>query len=524
MKAPLRYLLLHRLKNMALGLVRSPAKLIYTLLMVALLVMVVFTGNQGGSPTEGYMDLRILVGGCSALYGLMFFLTAKSGFQTGASLFSMADVNFLFSGPFRSQKVLFYGLFQQLGTSMLVAFFLLFQYSWLHNLFGVGVGALVLILVGYGLAVFLGQFGAMMLYLLLSIRPGLRRGAQVVFWAIPIAWCAWLVLVGLGNRADLWNALGAAACTLPGRLLPVGGWLGSAVGGVLLGRWDFLVFGLGLSGVLFAALLAWFTRTEPDFYEDVLQSTETAYQVKAEAKAGRVTEGAGRKVKTGRTGLGGGMGASAFYYKHKLEIRRSGTFFLSGTAIVFALIPSIFALFVREGGVLPAFGFGVYMQIFSVGTNRVILELTKPYAYLVPEPPFRKMLWCLRASVPSFVADALLLAVPMGLIVGAAPEEIVMLFLCRVSFSLLFTGGNMLEDRIFGGVTNRMLTMLFYLLVLLVLAAPGIVLAVALAIWGGLPISGTAAALLAMAVCNVPMSLLALFLSRGIFAQAELNR
>ena len=55
-------------------------------------------------------------------------------------------------------------------------------------------------------------------------------------------------------------------------------------------------------------------------------------------------------------------------------------------------------------------------------------------------------------------------------------------------------------------------------------AAPGIVLAVALAIWGGLPISGTAAALLAMAMCNVPMSLLALFLSRGIFAQAELNR
>ena len=140
MRAPLRYLLLHRLKNMALGLVRSPAKLIYTLVMLALLVMVIFTGNSGRLPNEGYMDLRVLIGGCSALYGLMFYLTAKSGFQTGASLFSMADVNFLFAGPFRSQKVLFYGLFQQLGTSMLVAFFLLFQYSWLHNLFGLGVG------------------------------------------------------------------------------------------------------------------------------------------------------------------------------------------------------------------------------------------------------------------------------------------------------------------------------------------------------------------------------------------------
>ena len=131
----------------------------------------------------------------------------------------------------------------------------------------------------------------------------------------------------------------------------------------------------------------------------MLQSTETAYQVKAEAKAGRITEGAGRKVKTGRTGLNGGFGASAFYYKHKLEMRRNGTFFLSGTAIVFALIPAVFALFIREGGVIPAFAFAVYMQLFSTGTNRVILELTKPYAYLVPEPPFRK---CCGASGPAY--------------------------------------------------------------------------------------------------------------------------
>ena len=49
-------------------------------------------------------------------------------------------------------------------------------------------------------------------------------------------------------------------------------------------------------------------------------------------------------------------------------------------------------------------------------------------------------------------------------------------------------------------------------------------MAVVFAASGLLPMSGTAVALLAMAVCNVPMALLALFLSRGIFAQAELNR
>ncbi len=35
----------------------------------------------------------------------------------------MADVNLVFPAPFRQQGVLFYGLFQQMGTSLILGLF-----------------------------------------------------------------------------------------------------------------------------------------------------------------------------------------------------------------------------------------------------------------------------------------------------------------------------------------------------------------------------------------------------------------
>ena len=67
--------------------------------------------------------------------------------------------------------------------------------------------------------------------------------------------------------------------------------------------------------VFTAALIAIMARTDQDYYEDVLQSTETSFNAQVAAREGRVSENAPKNISLGRTGLGGGWGASAFYYK-----------------------------------------------------------------------------------------------------------------------------------------------------------------------------------------------------------------
>ena len=111
------------------------------------------------------------------------------------------------------------------------------------------------------------------------------------------------------------------------------------------------------------------------------ESTETAFNAQAAAKEGRVTETGPKNLKLGRTGLGGGEGARVFWYKHRVENRRSRMFILGGAELVFILASLGFGFFMRDEGVVPALAFSVYMQMFSSSMRRLPREMMKPYIY-----------------------------------------------------------------------------------------------------------------------------------------------
>ena len=73
-----------------------------------------------------------------------------------------------------------------------------------------------------------------------------------------------------------------------------------------------------------------------------------------------------------------------------------------------------FSFFMRESGILPVFAFAVYLQLFTAGQSRINRELYKPFIYLVPESSFSKLLHCLRELVPSALAEAIVVFVPVG--------------------------------------------------------------------------------------------------------------
>ena len=527
MSGALSYLVRTRLKNQIRSLVKNPARLVYAIVILALLVFVFLSGQAGSSGGNG--DRRELNAIITAYYLLIFLLGANTGFSTGASVFRMSDVNFLFPGPFSQQRVLFYGLFQQLGTSVLMGFFILFQYAWMHGSYGVTPGEILIILVGYGLVMFSAQLCAMFIYALTAADRRRRAIARGIFVAIPGAYALWLLytvyMSGAGG-VDVLPGLVSAADTLAVRLYPVAGWLGGAVGGALTGDLGRLALGAGIWAVVMIAGVVLLRAAVPDYYEDVLQSTESSYAQKEAAREGRVVETAPRNVKAGKTGLGGGLGASAFYYKHKLENRRSRRFLLSGMSLIFAVCTIVFAFFmgrVGDGGFWGVLGFSIYMQIFTVALGRLVKELTKPYIYLVPEPPFRKLLWCMRESLGGFVVEAVLIFVPVGLILGLNPAEMAACVLMRLGYDYLFLAGNVAAERIFGHISTKALVFIFYFLLLIVMALPGIVLSIVLSVLDVVLVSSVVTTCLAMAVCAFPMALLVVFLCRNMLSNAEMH-
>lgn len=515
--SPLSYLLFTRFKNQIKGIFRSPAKLIYAVVLIALLVLGVIGGQAGAAEAETFRPSSELYAIVLGFYALMFILIVNSGFSTGMSVFKMPDVNFLFAGPFRPLRVLSFGMLQQLGTAIITGVFILFQYGWMHGSYGVDVPGMIAILLGYSLVLFTGQLAAMTIYCLTSGSDKKRRTARGVFIAVCVVWAGYIFYACLGEGEFL-PKLCAAASSSYSMYFPVAGWLCWAVAGVIEGELSGLI-GLALWAVFCAALWLAMAKADQDYYEDVLQSTETAFNTQAAAKEGRVTETGPKKLKLGHTGLGGGEGAAVFWYKHRVENRRSRSFILGGTELIFVIVTIAFGFFMRNEGVVPALAFAVYMQMFSSSMRRLPREMLKPYIYLVPEPAFKKLLWCIRESVGTFALMAVLIFVPLGLIMKLEPVTIAACCIVHFTYSYLLLAGNLVCERVFGRVNTRALVFVFYFVVEILICAPGLIAAIVLNVFGTvLPLC-----LLALAAVNALLALLAIFLCRGVLNYAELK-
>ena len=518
----LGYLLVRRLKNRLRALVRSPGQLIGTLLLAAVLILVFVAGNlPGDEPAETLRDARELYALALALFLAMFVLGANNGLSRGVSLFSMADVNMLFSSPLSSRRVLVYGLIQQLGTSLLAGLFLLFQYAWLHDVYGVGGLFMAVLLVAYAMVIFCAQLTAMAGYIFCAGHPRRRTALRAILFGLTAA-CALYVAVRAYLGENVLTAAVAAANGWPVALFPVAGWMQTLLAGAGGGDW-LLCGGMLLLTAGYCLLLARLIAiSREDYYEDVLQAAETAYSAVTAAREGKATEVLPSQVKVGKTGLGGGEGASALYYKHRLETRRARRFVLDTMGLVMLATSSGFAVFTRES-LLAVFMFSTYMQFFSTAMGRWTREMLLPYVYLMPESPFRKLLWCLRETADRIVLDALLLTVALTPLMGLSLVEAVAFFVARVSFGGFFTAVMLLTERLFGGLHVKWLVFLLMVLLLVFLLIPGIALTVVANVYAPGFLTEDLRMLLIPALCNVPIALAAVFASRNILDNVEMN-
>lgn len=511
------YVLFTGYKNAFKEMLHNPAKLVLYLFLVVMLAFVLISPRGHEVAGRPLAEVYAMV---LALFTMVFVMNSKSGFRTGASFYRMSDVNLLFPAPVPPKLILFYGLLKQMGTSLLVGFFLLFQFSWLHNAYGIGFGILFAIFFCYCGVVFCAQVTSLAIYAFTSGDEKRKRVVQGIFYGFYALVIVYLLFPLLSRGLSL-EALVAAVSDPLLSYLPVSGWFTAVVNGIAAGSAGMLAAGLGGVAAYVLALILLILKMRADFYEDVLLATEISFQALSGAKEGRMPESTVTNVKVGKTGLGKGWGAAAFYYKHRLENRRSRFLLVDKTTWIFILACWAFGFFVRDGGIMGIFVFTVYMQIFSVATGRWMRELLQPYVYLLPEKPFRKLVMIFGELIYRIFVESLLIFVPLGLLLASPAWEIAGAIVARFSFGLLFVAGNVLVERVFGQIQSKIVTVPLYFITLLVLSAPGV--AGGFLLLHFFPTAGLALVFLALFLWNVPLSLLLFFLCRNMLHIAELN-
>ena len=508
---PLLYLTIRKAKNGIIEFVKSPARLIIGALFACMLVFSAVT--SGSAHTSHYTrDITELYALIFALYSVIFVLISKNGFYNGASMFTMQDVNLIFTSPLKQNTVLSFGLIQQLGRSLMLGFFILFQSGTVCSTYGVGFEALVYILIGYGVTVFLSQMTAMVIYSLTCSDDKKRKALKSAYTAVIFAFGAYALYTAYINGGITLPNLVQATQTLTAKFFPVSGVIAYAVSGAIDGSVKEIIIGLVYCIVFWALYRVAVSLINSDYYEDVLKSTENSFSAIAARKEGKASENAPRNVKTGRIGINKGVGASVIAEKHKIENRRSRKLILSTVSLVQVVITTV-TCFIFSDEPVAVFGLSVYMMTMSIASGRWAKELSYPYIYLIPESSYKKLLYMVKSDIPSAVLESVLCCIPIYFICYVTVSDALAMACARISFAFLIIAVNLLLQKVFGEYDKKKLIVVFYLLFIMLFSIPGIFAAIAVYVVMPFYLS---AAFAAMCAVNTAVALILAFCCRKI--------
>ncbi len=486
------FLLLRSFKNNLLEIVRKKKKLaMYIVFLILLAVVIAASFIPRENDTAA--DINWLTGAIF-LYLLLFFVAAvKQGLSQGSTLFDMEDVNLLFVAPVEPRSVLLYGVARVMKTMALASVFVLFQAGTLRT-FGVGFSGVAILYGGYLLAAVVTQVFGLVLYSVTNGRPTRKRIAKGIIALLFLPMIVTAVWQFVRLNGDVRAALLALMDTPATAFTPILGWASAGIVAFTAGNAaaGALFFGLlALFGIILVAVIYF---GKPDFYEDVLVASETAFERKRELTEGKLNLEGNKRVRVKATGVGG-AGASAFFSKHLRESFRSNrlglwgfaTFLKAGGAALIAFVimrsseNSVSAALVA---MVTVMGTLMYMQVFYIGMERGLRETFSHYIYMIPESPFKKILWNNAEVALKAAGEGALIFIAAGLTAGADAALIAAAAAAYTLFSFLLVGVNFFLMRFTGSDFSTGLFVMLYMLGMIVIMLPGVAGAVILAVLG----------------------------------------
>ena len=520
MKA-LLFLVRRMIVNWVKELKRHPGAAIFYVLLLGFISFSVIMGSFSSQDTNQELaDPRFLNLIVLAIYLLVAVFTIRSGMQSGQTLFKLSDVNFVFTSPISSNKILFYGLLKQMGTSLFAAFFLLYQIPNLRNAFGVGIRAILVLCLSYCVMLFTLQIASMFVYSACVNHP---RTATVIKGVALLAAAVIAVWVG-GTFLRTRDIMLTLNLTLfqpwMDYVIPLAGW-GTAFGMMLI-TGEFIKGGISICLLLAAngACIYYIIRCNADYYEDVLGVTEQAFTKTQAAKEGRIVNQKKKPMKLKETGIGKGWGANVIYQRHRLEQRRKGKGLVDMKTLGLTALVGFVAYLSKDSdmGLFSAFLSSTFLLFFTSAMGPFNMELMKPYIFLIPEPPFRKVLYGIGTDIQKSLIDGVLAFGIGALLIAGSPFDAIACILSFVAVNLLFLGVNLLVDKILAGKGGTVMQLFFYFLFLALLQAPGIVVGILVGIATQLYMVG----ILAFGLISGGLGFLILYLCRYVLHNMEI--
>lgn len=419
------------------------------------------------------------------------------GSKKGSDFFLMADANILFAAPLKAQTVLMFRLSFQMLALLFFTFYLIFQVPSMKLILGLDNFAIVAIFLAWGMLLFMSKLMSVFTYTLTATYEHLKKYVVPFVFAVGLLVVAATGAVYISTGNDYMATLRLTYGADWSNYIPVFGWYKAMVMNAINGH-VFASLGYMALNLVFLIALVWgIWHIKADFYEDALAGAQKRDDMTKAALEGRNinkdkkqsakrTQKLEHKVRKSYELKG--WGASVFLHKSILNRRRFSKFgFVTNTLLLYLAIGGLGAAFMayktdlREISVV-----GLIMALtlfFRNFGNPIEIESSHNWLFLVPEDPYKKVLYAILAGSVDCVLDLLPGIVVATVILRGNPLMALLWLATLVSMDFMFSCFGLLLQAILPSsamdVVKSMLQMMlraFIIVVIVIAFAIGTVL------------------------------------------------
>lgn len=410
------------------------------------------------------------------------------GSKKGSDFFLMADANILFAAPLKAQTVLMFRLSFQMLALLFFTFYLIFQVPSMKLILGLDNFAIVAIFLAWGMLLFMSKLMSVFTYTLTATYEHLKKYVVPFVFAVGLLVVAATGAVYISTGNDYMATLRLTYGADWSNYIPVFGWYKAMVMNAINGH-VFASLGYMALNLVFLIVLVWgIWHIKADFYEDALAGAQKRDDMTKAALEGRNinkdkkqsakrTQKLEHKVRKSYELKG--WGASVFLHKSILNRRRFSKFgFVTNTLLLYLAIGGLGAAFMayktdlREISVV-----GLIMALtlfFRNFGNPIEIESSHNWLFLVPEDPYKKVLYAILAGSVDCVLDLLPGIVVATVILRGNPLMALLWLATLVSMDFMFSCFGLLLQAILPSsamdVVKSMLQMMLRAFIIVVIA------------------------------------------------------
>ena len=410
------------------------------------------------------------------------------GDKSGSQIFTMPDVNFLFTAPKKPQSVLLFKTILQMGAILAGSIYLLFQLPNLILHLELGVKAAICFLITFVFLLLFAKLMSILTYTVTATNIKCKKYVKPFVLGVVVAILALFMITMTVLQKAPFDVAVMLFTSKWSNYFPMVGWIkGFAVSGMYGNhKMLFSYAGMVICGIILLVFAIWHIKA--DFYEDALCGAAVMQERAEAAKAGKILTRK-RSGKIARDGIGRGFGANIFLFKQLYNRKRFAKFgVLTGTMVYYlsaCLLISVICLKLIHTSEIAILGGIIMVNVFfrSFG-NPIELETTQNYLYMIPDRAISKISFAVLAGIVGTGLDLIPGYVIGCIILKGDFLESILFFALIVSMDFLLSSSAVLIEMLIPSSLHDMIKGILAMILMVMVAVPLLIVIAITAILG----------------------------------------